>query len=164
MCVRVCVAAAAGLPRPRGAVDVNSLPHIVYLSRGHLFEYRGSREQHDLTQFAYDKLNRHTQQQQQHEDVDDDSRPVPAPQSSSAALADMTLRWAGQLHHTVTTLPAVAAALVAVGIMLGALLALLALAVLLPNEATAAAARKAPASSAALVTQPTGPTKARKAD
>ena len=142
------------------AVGVQSLPHIVYLSRGRLFEHSGSRELADLKQFAYNLFNRHTQHQQQHNEVDDGSRAIPAPPSSLDVLRDGALHWAGQLHDTVTSLPAVAAALVSVGALLGVLLTVIAFALLLPKDGP----RRPPASSATLACGAGGTGKARKAD
>ena len=140
------------------SVAVRSLPHIVYLSRGRMFEYSGSREAHDLTQFAHSKLNRHLQQQQQ----DEDGREVPAPPNTWSVLGEALLQWAGQLHHTVTSLPVVSAALVSVGVLLGVLLTLLFFALLLPNQLPAG--RKAQPASAKLATSADGVSKPRKAD
>ena len=109
---------------------MRSLPHIIHLSRGRMFEYSGSRDRQALSQFAYDRLNRGVQQTGEGEA----DRPVPAPSSTWSVVGDTALQWAGQLHTTVTTLPAVSGALVSVGVLLGVLLTLAAFALMLPNE------------------------------
>ena len=166
---------------------MRSLPHIVYLSRGRLFEHSGGRDKDELLTFARRTLNRHTQQrrteaeEEGHEDDEaaaaaagggsssargeDEGRPVPAAPSQWSVFHAALLEWAGQLHQTLTTLPAVSIALVAVGVLLGVLLTLLAFALLLPNEVLPPA--KAAVSSArrtAAATQSDGASKARKAD
>ena len=141
------------------AVNVSGLPHILYLSRGRLFEYAGSREAHDLTRFAHDKLHRRTQQQAEGEDG---GRAVPAPPTALSALSAMALRWSDQLLYAVTATPAVAAALLSLGAVLGALLTLLAFALLLPNnERTAQTATERSGKSAVPVERAA---KMRKAD
>ena len=150
---------------------MQSLPHIVYLSRGLLFEYSGGRDKLSIKQFAYNTRDRHLiaaqkaadsgQQQQQHSS-DDGGRPVPGPPGAFDRWRDGSLQWAEQLHRTLTELPSVAVALVAVGVLLGALLTVLAFALLLPNDAahkSAAAAR-----SAKLAAHADGTGKARKAE
>ena len=144
------------------AVAVSGLPHIVYVSRGRLFEYAGSREAHDLTRFAHDKLHRHTQQQQAVEGGEDGGRAVPAPPTALSALSAMALRWSDQLLYAVTSTPAVAVALLSLGAVLGALLTLLAFALLLPNNERGA--HTATVRSAKAAVQAEGPAKIRKAD
>lgn len=163
-------------------VEIRSLPTIVYLSRGHMFQFSGSRDKQHITQFAHNSLNRHTAQQQPgggeagvgaDEDGSwqtagssaDGGREVPSPLSSWSVYGDAALRWSGQLHHTITTLPAVAAALISLGVLLGVLVTMLAFALMLPNQpAPAAAARQVTVNSATATTQANGASKARKAD
>ena len=114
---------------------MTGLPHIVYLSRGRLFDYSGGRDAQELKQFAYDKLNRHSAQQRaEGDEAEGDGRVVPAPLSAGHQLRDALLKWSGQLHHTLTAMPAVSTALLSLGALLGALVTILSFALLLPNQ------------------------------
>ena len=119
-------------------VSIAGFPTLLYVSRGQVWEYKGSRSREDLVRFATERQQRGGRVGREggaEADGEEGSgRPVPPVPSAWAVSWAAFEGWSARLSDVLLGQTTVAAVLILMGVLLGVILTLLALALTLDQK------------------------------